>query len=89
MKGDPNDLIAISARGAWFAGRMAPYIFDYEAVTPRQWKGTVDGDIFLTRITKRLDERELGLLDTCGAIDSLKHNVIDAIGLGLWKVGRL
>ena len=89
LKGDPNDLVAIAARGAWFAGRMAPHVYDYESVHPREWKGTVDGDVFLKRITKRLYDREKALLAGCDVIPSLEHNVIDAIGLGLWKVGRL
>ncbi|GAC1590841.1 MAG: hypothetical protein NVS3B25_09680 [Hymenobacter sp.] len=55
---------------------------------PRQWKGTVDGTLFLGRIIDRLDEREKLILNSVMP-PGLRHNATDAIGLALFRLGRL
>jgi hypothetical protein len=43
----------------------------------------------LKRILSKLTDHELSLLKGLGLPPSKEHNVIDAVGIGLWKVGRL
>jgi len=79
-KVDPNDLIVLARRVGRIeerAGRPCTLVF------PRAWKGTVKKPIMTARILSRMTTAERGLLM------KIDHNVIDAIGLGLWKVGRL
>ena len=86
-KGDPNDLIEV----ALTAGRIAQ-AFDQapaEFVRPHAWKGSVPKDVMLLRITESLDGAEQNVLHAAKVPASMKHNVIDAVGLGLWALGRL
>ena len=87
-EGDPNDLVTVVTTGAFVAGFLQPR--HLETVAPRQWKGTLDGDGFIeTRIKPTLTavEHERVLLPS--AKKTLGHNVYDAVGLLLWKFGRL
>lgn len=60
---------------------------------PDQWKGSLDGDIWLRRILSKStkEERSLinNLIETKQVISSEIHNVIDAHGLALWRLGRI
>lgn len=87
-KGDPNDLIGLAAIGngvaadARWQGVLAP--------TPAQWTGQVKkatkGSAWKSprgmRIRSRLAPDELALVPD-------QHDVVDAVGLGLWALGRL
>lgn len=82
-KGDPNDLLPLaSICGGVAAGVVADL---KRAVHPSEWKGSVDGDVFIERIKQRLTKNELVRLP----VGSLAHNAIDAVGLGLWYLNRL
>lgn len=81
QKGDPNDLIDLAmVVGAW--RHEHPYT---ELVKPRQWKGQVPKAVMTKRILSKLTDAELAVL---GDLKS-NHNVVDAVGIGLWKLGRL
>lgn len=56
-------------------------------VYPSQWKGTIDPDIVTARVLERLTPEERSLIPKLPA--SLLHNVLDAVGLGLWDLGRM
>ena len=85
MKGDPNDLINLAmVVGALLATLHGPG----ETVLPASWKGQVPKDIMVNRIKKRLAPEELARAMLPKTKD-LQHNVFDAIGIGLWAVGRL
>ena len=60
-----------------------------EFVLPKEWKKQVPKDIMLERIVNRLSDSEKAILESKRLIKSKKHNVVDAIGLGLYKIGRL
>jgi len=85
-KGDPNDLIrealAAGAAAACFPNGSLSYI------RPADWKGQrkkpIDNRYTLALLNS--DEREL--LDGVNLLRSLMHNVLDAVGIGLWAVGR-
>ena len=85
---DPNDLIAISTRGGWLAGKMAPNA-ELETWQPFKWKGNIPGDTMSERIVDKLSGPELRILERCGAPPYLLHNVVDAVGMGLREANRL
>lgn len=58
-----------------------------EIILPRTWKGTVDGDVMTRRIENRLLPHEAACLEPCPA--SLRHNMIDGVGIALWGADRL
>lgn len=84
-KGDPNDLIDVAlVVGAVLAafpdGEMTG--FNPETVKPAGWKGQVPKDVCKRRLQKELSTAESEI-----AIWS-NHNVVDAIGIGCWRLGR-
>jgi hypothetical protein len=58
-------------------------------VHPHDWKGSVKKEAMLSRIVSKLDAAELEMLMRIPCSVSKRHNIIDAIGLGLKEVGRL
>lgn len=60
-----------------------------ERVKPVEWKGSVDADVMTARILKRLTLEELKLVPVRPRAADYEHNAVDAIGLGLWKLGRM
>lgn len=89
-KGDPNQLIPLAEIGAGLACAL-PWT-EYRTYRPRQWKGTIDGDVMVARISARgpgslLTPEEHARVDLPCA--SLAHNVWDAVGIGLHHYGRL
>lgn len=82
---DPNDLIGVAIiAGQWIRSVSAP---DTRRVFPRQWKGGVDKKIHNGRVLAKLSAAELQEVPKMAA--SKLHNVIDAIGLGLFDLGRI
>jgi hypothetical protein len=86
QKVDANDLVHLA--GVSYAA-LALFGGCGTGVTPQQWKGTLAKEIFAKRILSRLSAYEMSVLDDLKMAESKKHNVIDAIGLGLWGLGRL
>lgn len=80
---DPNDLIKLGEIGGLILGTFRPQ--EVMNPTPTDWKPSIPKDKFAPRILQELsaDERRRGgeLLDN--------HNVVDAVGIGLWALGRL
>jgi Holliday junction resolvasome RuvABC endonuclease subunit len=82
---DPNDLIQL-------AGVLGAIAAHWESVPtivayyPAAWKGQVPKKVMTNRILKHLATGELSRLVSVGAKD---HNTIDAIGLGLFHLGRM
>lgn len=86
---DPNDLIKLALRAGALAQAFAPR--EVIEVLPKTWKGQVPKEIMAKRIlaSLSLEERETWLFE-CGAMSAtLRHNAIDAIGIGLYHLGRL
>ena len=86
QKGNQDDLLQLAGvNGAIsYAFRGIPEVFSY---LPRVWKGTVKKEVMTARIESKLSPEELAGIEPCAV--SLRHNVIDAVGLGLYKFGRL
>jgi len=50
-------------------------------VKPREWKGQVPKDVHHARLVKTLTPDEMAMVERA-APPSLRHNVLDAIGIG-------
>ena len=98
---NPNDVVAL-ALGAGEWGGLYRQWTDVEYVFPFQWKGSVPKAVHHARVLAKLSAEERALADEAiargrsGVNSSLgkaiapskRHNVLDAIGLGLFGVGR-
>ncbi len=60
-----------------------------ELVWPRTWKGTVPKKIHNQRVLAALTPAELAVVPKRPKAKDVDHNTCDAIGLGLWKLGRM
>lgn len=83
-KTDPNDLIDLAGvDGALAAAFAVPAVY----YLPRQWKGQVPKEVGVLRALAHLSDEERKCVRPA-PMKSLDHNVADAVGLGLYHVGR-
>ena len=78
-KGDPDDLLQLASVVAVFTANVVAK--DYLAVRPREWKGSVPKDVHHARLVKTLTPEEMAMVERA-APPSLRHNVLDAVGIG-------
>lgn len=81
MKGDPNDLVSIALVAG--AALQVPAKVR-RAVSPHQWKGNTPKDVTCRRLLMALNEQERDILADAAVPSSLRHNILDAIGIGKW-----
>jgi hypothetical protein len=83
--GDPDDLLQL----AGVVGAIASLGFrgSVDGVAPREWKGTIKPDIVIARVQAILTPEETARVELPTA-KGLQHNVWDAVGIGLYTVGR-
>jgi len=90
-KARPNDILTLALRAGEWAGRVGVDSgITPEYIEPRKWKGTIDGDICNARVFATLTDGEKDILVTAGksVAPSKRHNIIDAVGIGLWACKR-
>lgn len=78
----PNDLLTLAAVAGRYQERYQGAAI--QLVYPRDWKGTIDGDIMCKRIEAAMTDSEKALLPK--EAESRRHNAIDAVGLGKWAL---
>lgn len=83
--GDPNDLLALAGVDAAVAALVGARSASY---CPSDWKGNVPKDVMGARILGRLSAAEQSLVMTVTPAGK-RHNAIDAVGVGLFHLGRL
>ncbi len=83
-----NDLIRLAFRAGTVVGGVH-HMHRYE-VLPVTWKGTLPKDVCARRVIERLMFDEGQTLDASlrNLAPNVRHNVLDAVGLGLYAVGR-
>ena len=88
---NPNVLIELAIKVGRHVERAASLGIAAELVRPSEWKGSVPKKIHQPRICRELDAQELELLGDvlCLHSQSKGHNVVDAVGIGLFHLGRL
>jgi hypothetical protein len=90
-RANPNDMLAV----AYVSGALAALIPHTELIQPmpRVWtKGKpkeIRHKILLDWRASPLEDSELQLLSSIKLPKTLKHNVLDAVALGLYALGRL
>ncbi len=87
----PQDLITLAVRAGRWIERAAGPGADVVELFPAQWKGGVPKKIHNERVLAKLTPAELNLFRAfMRHIPKGKwHNVIDAIGIGLFDLGRM
>ena len=81
-KGDPNDLSRLFIQAGWFDMLCLIYSVAYEDVQPHAWKGNLPKLVWHKRSKSVMLQYEIA------AAKGQDHNMWDAIGIGLWKLGR-
>lgn len=83
QRGDPNDLLELMG----VAGAMNFPPAPRYSYAPREWKGQMPGDDFIRERIRPLlsDEEEAAI----SGASSVRHNAYDAVGLGMFHLGRL
>lgn len=90
---NPNSIVKLAVSAGEMAGVLMANGISVRYVEPRAWKGTLDPNTCCRRAWGRLGATERVLAapfepEPTGDIKGTKHNVLDAIGLGLFAVGR-
>jgi hypothetical protein len=87
---DPNDLITLAITAGQLGCRAVDVGAHVAWVFPQEWKGSVPKDIHNRRVLGQLRYGEtLIYTNATKTIPKSKHNnVIDAIGIGLWRLDR-
>lgn len=82
-RSNANDLLEVATTGAVLAGQISARV---EWIPALKWKGAVPKDISHARIRAKLSEMETSRIEDVGK----KHEkeVLDAIGIGLFALGR-
>lgn len=81
-QGDPKALVEV----AFAAGRSTAWHPEPHTIRPHDWKGSRPKDICNRVTMNALTDEEKDLIPTLPK--TKLHNVIDAIGIGLWRLGR-
>lgn len=85
---NPKSIIKLALN----AGRWLQHLSlsrSVEAVEASAWKASTDPDVLARRILAILTPEERAVIPKTRSALGYDHNVIDAIGLGLWRLGRM
>lgn len=87
---DPNDLVDLAFFGGINLGRMLAFHpgASSKRYKPAEWKGQVPKAVMNRRVVRRLTDEEHSRIERPGAL-SLEHNILDAVGIGLYHLKRL
>ena len=84
-RGRVDDLFQLYGVAMWVGHSLASG--EIHGYYPRQWKGSVPKEVMGPRIEGRLTPQERLAVSPCAP--SLRHNIVDAIGIGLFHFKRL
>lgn len=89
-KGDPNDLIKVAVQVGEHKRHYEQRGAQVRLVLPADWKGQVPKDIHHARIWSKLDAKEQEIVNEAGKgiAPSKRHNMLDAVALGLFGLNR-
>lgn len=87
---DVNDLLDLGMKAGSLRGFYAQrFGVEAEYVWPRTWKGTVPKAIHNQRVLAALTDEERARIPKKPQVKKHDHNIVDAVGIGLWKLGRM
>lgn len=83
-----EDILALSLKAGEWHGIYRAHAPEY--LTPNDWKGSTSKDTSHARIWRVLSSHEQGIVDRAGKgmAPGKRHNMMDAVGIGLHGVGR-
>ncbi len=87
---DPNDILKLAQDAGRWAGIYAAVGVEAFYVEPSTWKGQVPKAIHHPRIWGALTAPEQAIVASAGkgVAPSKRHNMMDAVGIGLWVRNR-
>ncbi len=87
---NPNAILLLARNAGEWGGRYESYCEKVAYLTPNEWKGSTPKDIQHARDSSKLDAIEQLIVAKAGKgmAPSKRHNMLDAIGIGLHGVGR-
>lgn len=87
-----NDIITLAVTAGEYSGAFQALTkwAKVEWVAPNEWKGTIPKDLHHKRVQAALTPAELKIITEAekGIAPKERHNMWDAIGLGLWRTQR-
>lgn len=89
-----GDLINVAYHAGEIVGtvkaRQIGWVCAVEAIPPARWKGQAPKDVIHGRVRACLDAVETAVLESCltRIPARFRHNALDAVGIGLWAIGR-
>lgn len=85
-----NDLLDLMAAGMEVAAQLKRPLETVQLVTPAEWKGQVPKPITKKRIEGKLSQAERMRLGSCLLLAPVgeRHNLFDAVGIGLFILKR-
>lgn len=84
---DPNNLLCLAGIDAALVGSLQP--LKVEHFLPHEWKGNLPKETaHHPRVMARLSDDEKARIKKAPSAD-LQHNIVDAVGLGLFYLGRM
>lgn len=92
-KVDLNDLLDVCGVGSAVAAELARMSTHrgldctLQTVFPSEWKGTLKKQAMLERIASKLTQEEAPRVQRTNKSDT--EDILDGVGIGLWKLGRL
>jgi hypothetical protein len=84
----PNDLVRLALRAGEVKGLYRSISVETHELFPRDWKGGLDKDTSHYRVLAVLTEQERALVEAAKLPKTKKHNMLDAIGVGLHHLKR-
>ena len=82
------DLIDLAVLVGDLRGLYRRHGFETVLVKPRTWKGTTPKAIHHKRVLGALTAEERAILPRRPRAKNYDHNMLDAVGLGLWQLTR-
>lgn len=86
---DVNDLLDLAEMVGRLHQHYLQRLCKVELVWPRTWKGTRPKDVHHRQIMKVLGMKEVERMPKTPRSKKYDPNMLDAVGLGLWKLGRM
>lgn len=77
---NPEAIVKLSAACGALTGILQAGGFSVLWVEPHSWKGSVKKDVFTKRLLAKIPQ-----CDYCKIENIKDHNILDAVGIGLWQ----
>ena len=90
-RSNPDSILELALWAGTIRGAMlerCAHRADSEYVPPVRWKGAVPKEITNERTLEQLEAGEVELMPRRPRAKDFDHNMLDAVGIGLWQLQR-